>query len=187
MLFKMGVQASTVCLCCSCWCVKWNSGSWAGLGPSLYLPPSDYFTPLIFLPPPLIWEDHWKERVRQRDGMGGGGALSDLVAKFNDWEQNLRSLLHSQVVFGNPYRWRPNLSYPNMLRCRKMKLYLINASPSHGLGRRLRLLHIIVSFFHSLICVDLTALRKYIHEFLKCLFYFHLAVHLWDSTSSPGI
>lgn len=72
MLFKMGVQASTVCLCCSCWCVKWNSGSWAGLGPSLYLPPSDYFTPLIFLPPPLIWEDHWKERVRQRDGMGGG-------------------------------------------------------------------------------------------------------------------
>lgn len=59
-----------------------------------------------------------------------------------------------------------------------MKLYLIKASPSHGLGRRLHLLHIIVCFFHGLICVDLTALRKCIHEFLKCLFYFHLAVHL---------
>lgn len=67
MLFKMGVQASAVCLCCSCWCVKWNSGSWAGLGPSLYLPPSDYFTPLIFLPPPLIWEDHWNERERGKE------------------------------------------------------------------------------------------------------------------------
>lgn len=68
MLFKMGVQASAVCLCCSCWCVKWNSGSWAGLRPSLYLPPSDYFTPLIFLPPPLIWEDHSKEREKEKGG-----------------------------------------------------------------------------------------------------------------------
>lgn len=200
MLFKMGVQASTVCLCCSCWCVKWNSGSWAGLGPSLYLPPSDYFTPLIFLPPPLIWEDHWKERVRQREtGLGGGTewpsskiqrlraepwvAMLPLSPLIYDWDP----CCTHKPCFVNPYRWRPNLSYPNMLRCRKMKLYLINASPSHGLGRRLHLLHIIVCFFHGLICVDLTALRKCIHEFLKCLFYFHLAVHLWDSTSSPGI
>lgn len=73
MLFKMGVQASAVCLCCSCWCVKWNSGSWVGLRPSLYLPPSDYFTPLIFLPL------HWSEKItgkrergkeRGREGRG---------------------------------------------------------------------------------------------------------------------
>lgn len=194
----MGYRASG-CSCCLRWeyrlvlcvCVAaadaWNGTQVAGRASGLRC----IFRQVITLLHWFFFLLHWSEkitgkRVRQRDGMGGGG-LSDLVAKFNDWEQNLRSLLHSQVVFGNPYRWRPNLSYPNMLRCRKMKLYLINASPSHGLGRRLHLLHIIVSFFHSLICVDLTALRKYIHEFLKCLFYFHLAVHLWDSTSSPGI
>lgn len=72
-LFKMGAQAGDVCLCCSFWCVKWNSGSWAGLGPSLYLPPNDYFIPLIFLPPPLIWEDHWKKREgRTREGKERG-------------------------------------------------------------------------------------------------------------------
>lgn len=53
----MGGQASVVCLCCSCWGVKWNSGSWVGLRPSLYLPPSDYFTPLIFSPL------HWSEKI----------------------------------------------------------------------------------------------------------------------------
>lgn len=90
MLFKMGVQAYAVCLCCSCWCVKWNSDSWAGLWPPLYLPASDYFTPLIFVSPLLIWEAHEKKKEKgEKTGKKGAKEPQiDTVPRINGWQNH---------------------------------------------------------------------------------------------------
>lgn len=108
-LFKIGVQANAVCLCCSCWCVKWNSVSWAGLWPPLYLPSSDYFTTLIFVAPLLIWEAHEKEKEKgekYRERNRAKEPQIDTVPRINGWQQNhgLPMVLLSPSLI---YDWDP--------------------------------------------------------------------------------